>query len=227
MFKKWTLLLILLLAFALVACGGDDAAEEEPAEETPAEEAEAPAEEAEEPMEEEAPAEKVTLTIESWRNDDLAIWQDVIIPAFNEEYPDIEVVFAPTAPAEYDGVLNVKLEGGTAGDLYLRIQVSPHPAFRRDKDDLLVTIPVDLYTAVLGGKTTVSSVDRSIQLTIPPETANGKIFRLRGLGMPNLHHPDRRGDLYVTVEVQIPQGLSQKEKVLFGQLREMKQAVHR
>jgi raffinose/stachyose/melibiose transport system substrate-binding protein len=60
---------------------------------------------------------KVQLTIESWRNDDLKIWQDVIIPAFNKKYPDIEVVFAPTAPAEYNGVLNTKLQGGTAGDL--------------------------------------------------------------------------------------------------------------
>jgi raffinose/stachyose/melibiose transport system substrate-binding protein len=57
------------------------------------------------------------LTIESWRNDDLTIWQDVIIPAFNEKYPDIEVVFSPTAPAEYNAALNAKLEGGTAGDL--------------------------------------------------------------------------------------------------------------
>lgn len=60
---------------------------------------------------------KTTLTIESWRNDDLEIWQDVIIPAFNAHYPDIEVVFAPTAPTEYNGALNAKLEGGTAGDL--------------------------------------------------------------------------------------------------------------
>ncbi|MCB0153191.1 MAG: carbohydrate ABC transporter substrate-binding protein [Anaerolineae bacterium] len=61
--------------------------------------------------------ESVTLTIESWRNDDLSIWQDVIIPAFNEKYPNIEVVFAPTAPTEYNAALNAKLEGGTAGDL--------------------------------------------------------------------------------------------------------------
>jgi curved DNA-binding protein len=114
--------------------------------------------------------------------------------------------------------------GGTAGDLYLRIEVVPHPMFRRDKDDLLVTVPVDLYTALLGGKTTVSSVDRSVQLTIPPETANGKIFRLQGLGMPNLRNPDRRGDLYATVEVQIPQGLDQREKGLFEQLREIRSA---
>ncbi|MCP5095011.1 MAG: extracellular solute-binding protein, partial [Chloroflexi bacterium] len=58
-----------------------------------------------------------TLTIESWRNDDLTIWQDVIIPAFTAEHPNIEVIFAPTAPAEYNGALNTKLEGGTAGDL--------------------------------------------------------------------------------------------------------------
>ena len=58
-----------------------------------------------------------TLTIESWRNDDLAIWRDVIIPAFNAQYPDIEVVFQPTAPTEYNAVLASKLEAGTAGDL--------------------------------------------------------------------------------------------------------------
>jgi len=60
---------------------------------------------------------KVTLTIESWRNDDIQIWQDQIIPAFEKKYPSIHVVFAPTPPAEYNGVLNSKLEGGTAGDL--------------------------------------------------------------------------------------------------------------
>ncbi|MEM6428053.1 MAG: ABC transporter substrate-binding protein [Deinococcota bacterium] len=58
-----------------------------------------------------------TLTIESWRNDDLAIWRDVIIPAFNEQHPDIEVIFQPTAPTEYNAVLASKLEAGTAGDL--------------------------------------------------------------------------------------------------------------
>ena len=58
-----------------------------------------------------------SLVIESWRNDDLTIWEDVIIPAFNAHYPDIEVVFSPTAPAEYNAALEAKLEAGTAGDL--------------------------------------------------------------------------------------------------------------
>src|SRR5437667_6720299 len=61
--------------------------------------------------------EKVTLTIESWRNDDLSIWSDKIIPAFEAKNPNIHVVFAPTAPTEYNAALNTKLEGGTAGDL--------------------------------------------------------------------------------------------------------------
>jgi raffinose/stachyose/melibiose transport system substrate-binding protein len=60
---------------------------------------------------------ETTLTIESWRNDDLTIWQDTIIPAFEAQHPDIKVVFAPSAPAEYNAVLNSKLQAGSAGDL--------------------------------------------------------------------------------------------------------------
>lgn len=60
---------------------------------------------------------QTTLTIESWRNDDLTIWQDTIIPAFNAQHPDITVVFSPSAPAEYNAVLNSKLSAGSAGDL--------------------------------------------------------------------------------------------------------------
>ena len=58
-----------------------------------------------------------TLTIESWRNDDLAIWQETLIPAFEAAHPDIKVVFAPSAPAEYNAALNSKLAAGSAGDL--------------------------------------------------------------------------------------------------------------
>ena len=59
----------------------------------------------------------VSLTIESWRNDDLPVWQDTIIPAFTKRYPNVKVVFGPTAPTEYNAALNAKLSGGTAGDL--------------------------------------------------------------------------------------------------------------
>lgn len=110
--------LIVMLAMVLTSCAPAQA----PA---PATQAPAPAQPAAAPTE--APAapaapapaagEKAKLVIESWRNDDLTIWQDVIIPAFNKHYPDIEVVFEPQAPPEYNGVLNTKLEAGTAGDL--------------------------------------------------------------------------------------------------------------
>jgi len=62
-------------------------------------------------------AQDVTLTIESWRNDDLAIWQDSIIPAFEAAHPGIKVNFTPSAPAEYNAALNAKLDAGSAGDL--------------------------------------------------------------------------------------------------------------
>ncbi len=62
-------------------------------------------------------AQDVTLTIESWRNDDLALWQEKIIPAFEAENPGIKVNFTPSAPAEYNAVLNSKLDAGSAGDL--------------------------------------------------------------------------------------------------------------
>jgi len=91
--------LLVALTIVLTACGGT-AATQAPAATEPA-----------------AAGEQVTITIESWRNDDLAIWQDKIIPAFEAKYPNIQVEFTPTAPAEYNGVLNTKLEGGTAGDL--------------------------------------------------------------------------------------------------------------
>lgn len=64
-----------------------------------------------------AHAEDVTLTIESWRNDDLSIWKDKLIPAFEAKNPGIKVVFAPSAPTEYNAALNAKLESGSAGDL--------------------------------------------------------------------------------------------------------------
>ncbi|MDP1732120.1 MAG: ABC transporter substrate-binding protein [Devosia sp.] len=62
-------------------------------------------------------AQDVTLTIESWRTDDLTVWQDTLIPAFEAANPGIKVVFSPTAPTEYNAALNSKLDGGTAGDL--------------------------------------------------------------------------------------------------------------
>ena len=64
-----------------------------------------------------ASAHATDLVIESWRNDDLPIWQEKIIPAFEAKHPDIKLKFQPTAPKEYNSALNAKLDGGTAGDI--------------------------------------------------------------------------------------------------------------
>jgi curved DNA-binding protein len=112
--------------------------------------------------------------------------------------------------------------GGRAGDLYLKVELLSHPTFTREGDDLKADLLVDLYTALLGGKVEVHTLDKSVNLTIPPETANGNLFRLRGLGMPKLRQPDQRGDLYATVSIQLPRNLSAQEKALFEQLQEMR-----
>lgn len=112
--------------------------------------------------------------------------------------------------------------GGPPGDLYLRVEVLPHSTFQREGNNLRVTVPVDLYTAILGGSVEVPTLERTVKLTIPAETANGKVFRLRGLGMPQLRNPDQRGDLYATVDVQLPQNLSDREKELFQELRKLR-----
>jgi curved DNA-binding protein len=114
--------------------------------------------------------------------------------------------------------------GGRAGDLLLRISMLPHARFERSGDDLKVTQPVDLYTALLGGEIEVSGLDKTVKLTIPEGTANGRVFRLKGLGMPNLKNPDQRGNLLARVEVQLPTELSSKEKTLIRQLRDLRQA---
>ena len=102
--------------------------------------------------------------------------------------------------------------GGKAGDLYLLIEVLPDKRFLRDNDDLKTTVQVGLFTMLLGGKSAVPGIDRTVTLEIPPETRNGRVFRLRGMGMPKSSHPNQRGDLYVTVETLLPQNLTDEEK---------------
>ena len=114
--------------------------------------------------------------------------------------------------------------GGAAdGDLFLRIKVSPNSLYERNGDDLKVSVRIDLFTAMLGGKTTVNTLDRTVSLSIPPETTNDKQFRLRGLGMPKLRQPEERGDLYATVKVLLPNDLSEEERELVAQWQELRQ----
>ncbi len=114
------------------------------------------------------------------------------------------------------------LFGGEPGDLFLRIEVEPHPRFVREGDDLRLTVPVDLFTLLLGGKVEVTALDRTVKMEIPPETPNRRVFRLKGLGMPRLNDPRQRGDLLVTVEAVLPSHLSQSEKELLQKWRQMR-----
>jgi DnaJ-class molecular chaperone len=112
--------------------------------------------------------------------------------------------------------------GGPAGDLYLVVTVKPHPNFERQDDDLLTTIQVPLTTAMLGGSVKVATLKgNALELKIPPETQNGRIFKLAGQGMPRLGGSGR-GDLLARVNVVLPANLSAAEKELFTRLRSMR-----
>ncbi|MBC8503694.1 MAG: J domain-containing protein [Chloroflexi bacterium] len=112
--------------------------------------------------------------------------------------------------------------GGQSGDLFLKVKVLPHPLFKREGDNLRTNVPVGVYDALLGGEVEVAAIDQLIKLTIPPETENGKTFRLRGLGMPNLRDPKKKGDLLVKVNVLLPKNLSSDEKEIIMKLRSLR-----
>jgi curved DNA-binding protein len=112
--------------------------------------------------------------------------------------------------------------GGSRGDLYLQVKVVDHPVFKLEGLDLRAELPVSLYTAMLGGEVQAPTLDGYVRLKIPPETQNGQSIRLRGKGMPALKSNDTRGDLYLTVKIQTPSGLTDKEKELFKQLQQLR-----
>jgi curved DNA-binding protein len=114
------------------------------------------------------------------------------------------------------------LGGGPSGDLFLRIAVLPHGTFERKGDDLYCEVPIDLYTAMLGGEVPVHTLTGQVMLKVPPETQSGRRFRLRGLGMPRLKDSKKKGDLYAEVKVVLPQRLTSKEKDLFSQLASLR-----
>jgi DnaJ-class molecular chaperone len=115
------------------------------------------------------------------------------------------------------------LAGGPRGDLYLKVHILPHPVFERQGSDLHTNVPIPLYTALLGGEAIVPSLrGDKLGLAIPADTPNSKIFRLSGQGMPVLNQPGVRGNLFVKVEIVLPNNLSDEEKRLFRHLRELR-----
>ena len=118
------------------------------------------------------------------------------------------------------GKVHIAAGGGDGDGFNLAVSILPHRRFERDGDDLHTSVNVPLLDAVLGGTATVQTLRGQIELTLPPETQNGRRFRLTGQGMTRLHDPERRGDLYATVNVELPSNLTQRQRELFEQLRE-------
>ena len=110
---------------------------------------------------------------------------------------------------------------GANGDLYLAISVKPHRLFKRHGNDLHVEVPVPLTTVMLGGEVQVPTLKGKLALKIPPETQNGRVFRLKGQGMPHLGNSSR-GDMLAKVNVALPAKLSPQEKELFKRLSELR-----
>ncbi|MBJ6117866.1 J domain-containing protein [Pontibacter sp. BT310] len=136
-----------------------------------------------------------------------------------------------TKPGVADGqVLKIKGKGApaaggrTAGDLFIKIFVKPDPKFERKGSDLYTNLPVDLYTAILGGDAHAQTLTGQLKLKIPAGTQNDKTLRLRGKGMPVYGKPDQHGDLYVKIIVELPTHISDEERNLLEKLRDLQNA---
>ncbi len=111
--------------------------------------------------------------------------------------------------------------GGQKGDLHLVVEVLPHSRYKVDGANLSTEIKIDLYTAVLGGSTNVSTLSGEVRLTIPAGTQAEQKIRLTGRGLPKLKEPKAFGDLYAIVKVDLPKKLNDKQRKLFEQLRDL------
>jgi molecular chaperone DnaJ len=105
------------------------------------------------------------------------------------------------------------VNGGPSGDLYVVIQIRPHPVFTRDHNDLHCEMPVSFATAALGGEIEIPTLDGYAKIKIPPETQSGKIFRLRGKGIKGVRSTTH-GDLMCHVVVETPVNLTARQKEL-------------
>ena len=117
------------------------------------------------------------------------------------------------------GRVHIAAGDSSGGEFNLVVSVLPHQRFERDGADLHTTVDVPLLDAVLGGSVTVKTLRGQIELTLPPETQNGRRFRLAGQGMARLNEPNRRGNLYAVVNVALPTNLTEPQRRLFEQLR--------
>ncbi len=134
-----------------------------------------------------------------------------------------------TKPGAYSGQeLRIRgkggygLNGGSRGDIYIKIKVLPDSRYELRGNDLVMKADVDLYTAVLGGKIQVNTFSGQLNVPVPAGSQNGSSLRLRGKGMPVYGKPGMAGDLYVELNVLVPRDLGPEELSLFRKLREFR-----
>lgn len=110
------------------------------------------------------------------------------------------------------------VSGGSAGDLYVKVHVAPHPVFKKEGNNLTMKLNVKLSTALLGGEYTIKTLrGKELSIKIPKGITPGSLLRIKGRGVP---HGNGRGDLMVQVSVSFPEKLSRKAKKLVEELRE-------
>ena len=114
------------------------------------------------------------------------------------------------------------INGGPNGDLLLTILLVNNTAFKRDAQHLYTNVPLDLFTALLGGVVNVPLFEGQIKLKVPPEIANGTKVRLKGKGFPIYKKEGEFGDLIITYDLSIPNNLTEKEKELFTSLAKLR-----
>lgn len=115
---------------------------------------------------------------------------------------------------------NAGLHGGPSGDLYIAVQVAPHPVFRREGDDLHMVLPIAVHEAALGARVDVATPDGTARLRVPPGTQSGQRFRLRERGAVSTRD-GRRGDLVIEARLMLPKLLDERSKELlreFGRI---------
>jgi molecular chaperone DnaJ len=113
---------------------------------------------------------------------------------------------------------NAGVQGGPPGDLYVIIRTAEHPVFRREGDDIYITVPVTATEAALGGKIEVPTIDGRTLLKIPPGTQSGQKLRLREKGVPSATKDGARGDEIVEIKVTVPMPRDEKTKELLREL---------
>jgi curved DNA-binding protein len=109
--------------------------------------------------------------------------------------------------------------GGPNGDVYISFTVANHSRFKRLGNNLFATIELDLYTAVLGGKITIDTLDGKVTVNVKPETQNASKVNLKGKGFPIYKSEGQFGDLQVTYSIKMPTNLTDNQKALFEELR--------